>query len=126
MIAVREGHLDVLGLEVNNWIERFAGEFLREQIHQSVLGAERLAVEGQREAAVQERVVPQHILDELFAEPKILPEERLVRRELNERAVPLVRLRDLVVLLQLARAKLDELGLTLAKSLRAIIDRERV
>ncbi len=74
-------------------IKRLAAEFLREQILQPVLRTERLAIEREREAAIQERVVPQHVLDELGAEFEVLAEERLVRRELDERAVALVGLR---------------------------------
>ena len=121
---MRERDLDVLAFEVNDRIQRLTAEVLLQQILQPVLGLEGLAVERQREAAVQERVVPQHVLDELRAKLEILPEERLVRRELDQRAVSLVGLRDLVILLQLSLLEFDDLRLTVAKRLRAIRERE--
>ena len=83
VVAVGERDLDVLALEVDDRVERLAAEFLGEEILQAVLGLERLAVEREREAAVEEGVVPQHVLDELGAELEVLAEERLVGRELD-------------------------------------------
>jgi hypothetical protein len=76
--------------------------------------------------AVEERVVPEHVLDELGAELEVLAEERLVGRELHERAVALVGLGEARLALELALRKLDDLGLALAHGLRAVVDREGV
>ena len=73
---------------------RLAAEFLREKILQPVLGFKALAIEGEGEAAVEEGVFPQHVLDELGAELEVLAEERFVGCELHERAVALVGLGD--------------------------------
>lgn len=111
---------------MDDWVKRLAAEFLREQILQAVCGFEGLAIQREREASVEERVVPEHVLDELHAEFEVLAEERLVGRELNERAVALVRLRHARLRLELSLFKLDDLRLALADRLRAVGERERV
>src|SRR5262249_12986438 len=124
--AVRERDFDVVTLEMDDRIEGLAAQILLQKILQSVLGLERLAIERERESAVQERVVPQHVLDELGAEPEVLTEELIVGSELHQRAVALVALRDLVVLAQLALFELHQLALAVAKRLRPVLARERV
>src|ERR1035441_7745800 len=82
------GHrdLDVLALEVDDGIERLAGEVLLEEVLQPVLRPEGLSVQGEREPAVQERVVPEHVLDELRPEPQVRAEELRVGHELDHRS----------------------------------------
>jgi hypothetical protein len=126
MRAVGERHLDVLTLEVDDRVERLAAEVLGSRSEQAVLGLERLAVEREGEPAVEEGVFPEHVLDELGPEPEILPKQLLVGRELDDRAVALARLRDLVVLFQPPLHKLDDLGLALAHGLGAKLGGERV
>ena len=53
VVAVGEGDLDVLALEMDDRIERLAADFLAQQIQQAVLGAEVLAVEREREAGLR-------------------------------------------------------------------------
>jgi hypothetical protein len=89
VVAVGERDLDVLALEVDDRVERLAAEFLGQQVLQAVRELEGLPIQREREAPVEEGVVPQHVLDELHAELEVLAEERLVRRELDERAVAL-------------------------------------
>ena len=124
--AVGERDLDVLPLEVDDRIEDLAAEVLLEQVPQAVLGPERLAVEREREAAVEEGVFPEQVLDELGVELEVRAEQLLVGRELDEGAVALGGLRDPVVLLQLAPGELDDLGLPVAHGLRPVGGRERV
>ena len=124
--AVGEGDFDVLSLEVDDRVERLAAELLLEQVLQAVLRLEGLAVEREREAAVQEGVVPEHVLDELGPELEVLAEEHLVGGELDEGAVALVGLGDLVVLLQFALLELDHLGFAFADGLGAEVGREGV
>jgi hypothetical protein len=118
--AVREGDLDVLALEVDDRVERLAAEVLLEQVLQAVLGLERLAVEGEREAAVEEGVVPEHVLDELGAELEVLAEERLVRRELDEVPLRSSVFATLWSFFSLPLLELDDLGLAVADRLRAV------
>ena len=58
VVAVGDGDLDVLAFEVDDRVERLAAEFLRQQILQAVLRVELLAVEGEREPAIEVGVVP--------------------------------------------------------------------
>ncbi len=118
--AVGERHLDVLALEVDDGVERLARELLGEEVLEAVLRAKGLAVECEGEAAVEEGVVPQHILDELGAVAEVAAEKLFVGRKLDERAVALGGLGDAVVLLQLAPLEVDGLGLALAEGLRAV------
>ena len=85
-----------------------------------------LAIEREREAAIEEGVVPQHVLDELGAEFEVLAEERLVWRELHERAVALVGLRYARLCLELSCFKIHDFRLALTDRLCAIVQRERV
>ena len=87
MIAVGKSDFDVFAFKVDDRVERFAGELLGEKILQAVLGFKWLAVEREREPAVEEGVIPQHVLDELGAKLEIFAEQCLVRRELDQ--VPL-------------------------------------
>src|SRR5664280_141865 len=124
--AVGKGDFDVLALEVDDGIEDVAAEVLLQQVPEPMLGLERLAVEGQRQTAVEKRVLPEQVLDEFRVEPEVLPKQLFVRRERDEGAVALVRLRDLAVLLQLAARKLDHLRLAVADGLGAVGGGERI
>ena len=121
VVAVRDGDFDVFAFEVDDGIKRLAAEFLREQILQAVLRAERLAIQREREPAIQERVVPQHVLDELGAKFEVLAEERLVRRELHERAIALGGLGHARLRLELSFFKIHDLRFALADRLRAVV-----
>src|ERR1035441_8365540 len=122
------GHrdLDVLALEVDDGIERLAGEVLLEEVLQPVLRPEGLSVQGEREPAVQERVVPEHVLDELRPEPQVRAEELRVGHELDHGPVALAGPRDAPVLPQPALREFDGLHLALPYGLGPVLDRERV
>jgi hypothetical protein len=126
VFAVGDGDLDVLALEVDDRVERLAGEFLGEEVLEAVLRLEGLAVEREREAAVEEGVVPEHVLDELGAELEVGAEELLVGRELDDGAGALVGLGDARLGLQLALLELDGLGLAVADGLGAVGEGEGV
>ena len=111
---------------MNDRIERLAAELFRQEILQAVLGAERFAIKRQGEPAIEERVVPEHVLDELSAEFEVLAEERFVRGELDERAVPFAGLQDARLTLEFPFLELDEPGLALADGLRPIFAGECV
>ena len=101
------GHrdLDVVALEVDDRIEGLAGQVLLEEVPQAVLRLERLAVEGQREAPVEERVVPEHVLDEFWPEMAVSRRSAGVGHELYRRSRSArVVFADAVVLLSLPRA----------------------
>ena len=91
-----------------------------------MLGLERPAVEREREAAVEEGILPEEVLDKLGLELEVRAEQLLVGRELDQRAVALGRLRHPVVLLQFPPGELDDLGLSVAHGLRPIGGGERV
>src|SRR5690606_34415105 len=118
--AVGHRDLDVLRLEVYDRVQRLTGQFLREQVFEALLRFEGLAVERQREPAVEVRVVPQHVLDEVGAELEIGAEELLVGGKLDVGAVLLVARLNAMVLLELAAFELDELALAVAHRLRAV------
>ena len=126
MVAVGERDLDVIALEMDDGVERFAAQLLGQEVLQAVLRAERFAVEREREPAIEERIVPKHVFDELGAELEVLSEERLVGREFHQRAVALAGLGDARLVLELPLHKLDHFGLALADGLRSVIERERV
>ena len=124
MIAVGERDLDVLALEVDDRVERLAAELLGRGDPSGRSRTERLAVEREREPAIEEGVVPQHVLDELRAELEILAEERLVGRELDD-ACRCARRSSVTRdwLLELALLELDDLRLALADGLGAVVER---
>ncbi len=124
--AMRHREFDVVAFEMDDRVERLAGEFFHEEIAEACLGFEGLAVEGEGEAAIEISVVPEHLLDELGAEFKIFAEERFVGRELDDRAVFLGGGGNAVILLQLALLKLDDLGLPIAHGLGAVLKGKRV
>src|SRR5258708_6829744 len=126
VVAVGEGDLDVLALEVDDGVERLAAELLGQEVLEAVLRFERLAVEREGEAAVEEGVVPEHVLDELHAILEVLAEELLVGGEGDDGAVALLGLGDAVVLHELAAGELDELGLAVADGLGHVFDGEGV
>ena len=116
----------VLALEVDDGVERLAAELLGQEVLEAVLRFERLAVEREGEAAVEEGVVPEHVLDELHAILEVLAEELLVGGEGDDGAVALLGLGDAVVLHELAAGELDELGLAVADGLGHVFDGEGV
>ncbi len=128
MPRVRDRHLDVLALQMDQRIQRLARQLLVQQIAQTVLRLVGLAVENQRQPAVQVGVVPEHLLDELGAKLELRAEERRVRRELHQRAVARARLRrdDLGLLGQFARREFHNLRLPLADRLRLVEGGQRV
>jgi hypothetical protein len=74
VIAVGERDLDIIALEMDDGVERLAAKFLGQEILQAVLGAEGFAVERESEPAVEERLLPEHVLDELASEFEVLAE----------------------------------------------------
>jgi hypothetical protein len=126
VLAVGDGDLDVLALEVDDGVEGLAGEFLGEEVLQAVLRLEGFAVEREGEAAVEEGVVPEHVLDELGAELEVLAEELLVGRELDEGAGAVLGLGDARLGFQFALLELDDLGLAVAERLGAVGEGEGV
>ena len=85
-----DGHLDVVAPQVDDGVERLAGEVLGEQVEQAVARVETLAVERDGEPRVEVGVVAQHGLDDVFL-VGVGGEERIVGREGDVRAVLLAR-----------------------------------
>ena len=124
--AVSERDLDVFTLQMDDRVERLAAEIFLEQVLEAVFRTEGFSIQGEREPAIEEGVVPKHVLDEFEAELEILPEQSLVRRELHERAGAFLALYRLVVLLQFPLGKFYEFCLPIAKRLRPIFKGQRI
>src|SRR5271157_5789396 len=83
VIAMDQRDLDVLALEMDDRVERLTAQFLRQEILQAVLGAEWFPIEREGEPAIEERIVPEHVLDELGPEFEVLSEQFLIGGELH-------------------------------------------
>jgi len=78
LFAMGEGDLDVVTDEMHDGIHRLLGQVLLQEITQPVLGANLLAVEGERQPLVQVGVISQHSLHDLRV-IGILPEKVGIR-----------------------------------------------
>ena len=68
LLLVRDGHLDVLILEVNGRVERGVRQLLIQQIRKPVLGGRVFAVQADHEPRVQVAVIAAHTLHEFGPE----------------------------------------------------------
>ena len=124
--AVSDRDLDVFTFQMHDRIERLAAEIFLEQVLEAVFRTEGFSIQGEREPAIEEGVVPKHVLDEFEAEFEILSKEGFVGREFHERARAFVALHCLVVFLQFPLGKFHEFCLPIAKRLRAIFEGQRI
>ena len=120
-----ERHLDVIALQVDDGVQRFAVDLGLQQVQQPVLALEPLPVEDDGKPRVQIAVVPQQPLDVLVA-VLVLLEHGLVRLELDQGAVGGIGLLHLLVLHELAELEAGHLHLSVAHALHAEIAAERV
>ena len=86
LVAVGEGYLYVLALQVDDVVERVAGHAVGQQVAQSVAAEDAVAVEENGEAGVEIGVVAEHGFYELLPEGVVL-EKRVVGLEEDIRAV---------------------------------------
>jgi hypothetical protein len=125
VVGVGDGHFDIITTQVDDGIQRIAIHLRHQQVQQTVLALEPLAVVVDREAGVQVAVVPQQPLDVLIAEGVIMEHLRIGFED-DPRAVGLFGLHHLVVLAQDAPIELGQLQLPFPCALDAEIGTQGV
>ena len=126
LVQMGEGHLDVVALEVYDRIEGFLGKVFLQQVLEAFLGTKGLSVVLESKTLVQKRIVADHPLDVLVAEP-VLPEHVGIGSEGNAGPVHLGRLLVLAILgHDVAALELDPTSLAIAKSLNVEVVRKRI
>ena len=86
LVGMGECYLDIFPFQMNDRIERIDRHILRQQIQQTVLRNEFLAVIDERQTGVEVGIVTQQLLDIIIAETVVLKEPfAVIRHKLDDR-----------------------------------------